>query len=181
MVERAGGEDRQRNPLLHSDSRGACHCPVAAGDGEHLGPRRGVEHYLLRIVGRIQFDDLGTRQLFADRGEDVTRGSAAGLGIGHQDHPVAARAGWGGHAQRLGAGQPGRCDRGDQMRTEDRDAGARGEAGQHIAGVVHAGGHPGQPDQAGQQCQSHAQRWAFQADPDGERRRTGRVARRQRG
>ena len=58
---------------------------------------------------------------------------------------------WGGHSQRLGAGQPGRCDRGDQMRTEDRDAGARGEAGQHIAGVVHAGGHPGQPDQAGQQ------------------------------
>ena len=71
-------------------------------------------------------------------------------------------------------------DRRHDPRADHGDGRADAESGEHVAGVVRAGGHPRHPDQAGQQGQAQSQRRALQPDADGEGGRAGRVARRQR-
>ena len=61
VVERAAGEDRQRHPRVHRHARRARHRPVAAADGEHLGPLGRLAHDLFDIVVLAEFDDLGLR------------------------------------------------------------------------------------------------------------------------
>ena len=52
VVERAAGEDRQRDAGIHRHCGRARHRAVAAADGEHLGPLAGRTQYRLEVVVR---------------------------------------------------------------------------------------------------------------------------------
>ena len=150
VVECAGGKDRQRKPRIDGDRRGGGHRAVAAAHRQHLGPGGGAAHHLLGVIVGTEFHDLCLRQLGTHLVDDASAGAAARRRIDHQDHAGAIGPFRRLDAQRFRLWQSGFDDRRDQPPAQDGDPGADAEPRDDITGVVRAGCHSRQSDQAGQ-------------------------------
>ena len=140
VVERAGGDHRQRQAVLERDGGRGGDAAVAAGHTERLGPpgpRRLAEQ--LGDAGLLaQLQHLGAGEQAGDvGGRVVVVGARARVDGDHQPGAVGQRRGLGRRPDAgrvLGPDPPPVLGGGG-------DRAAHGEAGQHVARVVHADVH----------------------------------------
>ncbi|MEK1156594.1 hypothetical protein OSJ78_21670 [Mycobacterium ulcerans] len=150
MVEGSGGKHRQRQSRVNRRRRGGGHRAVTATDRQHFGLCGRLAQHPLRVVARGQFDDPRIRQARTHLVDDLGPGAAARCRVDHQDHsgtvgPLRCL-----HPERFRFGQRRLDNRWDQPAAQHGNAGTNAESGRHIAGIVHPGRHPRQPDQRGQ-------------------------------